>query len=132
MSVGIALSVGLAMLRILTGLNIMVFLIPGYLLSLAMTFFVPQIFTGIAFDSGGVSSGPMTTTFLLPLAMGACEAVGGNILTDAFGIVAMVAMTPLCTIQLLGLYSRLKKKLVKHLEISLDELEDSVVFFDEE
>lgn len=132
LSVGIALSVGLAMLRILTGLNIMVFLIPGYLLSLAMTFFVPQIFTGIAFDSGGVSSGPMTTTFLLPLAMGACEAVGGNILTDAFGIVAMVAMTPLCTIQLLGLYSRLKKKLVKHLEISLDELEDSVVFFDEE
>ncbi len=132
LSVGIALSVGLAMLRILTGLNIMVFLIPGYLLSLAMTFFVPQIFTGIAFDSGGVSSGPMTTTFLLPLAMGACEAVGGNILTDAFGIVAMVAMTPLCTIQLLGLYSRLKKKLVKHLEISLDELEDSIVFFDEE
>lgn len=132
LSVGIALSVGLAMLRILTGLNIMVFLIPGYLLSLAMTFFVPQIFTGIAFDSGGVSSGPMTTTFLLPLAMGACEAVGGNILTDAFGIVAMVAMTPLCTIQLLGLYSRLKKKLVKRLEISLDELEDSMVFFDEE
>lgn len=132
LSVGIALSVGLAMLRILTGLNIMVFLIPGYLLSLAMTFFVPQIFTGIAFDSGGVSSGPMTTTFLLPLTMGACEAVGGNILTDAFGIVAMVAMTPLCTIQLLGLYSRLKKKLVKHLEISLDELEDSIVFFDEE
>ena len=132
LSVGIALSVGLAMLRILTGLNIMVFLIPGYMLSLAMTFFVPQIFTGIAFDSGGVSSGPMTTTFLLPLAMGACEAVGGNILTDAFGIVAMVAMTPLCTIQLLGLYSKLKKKIVKRLELSLDELEDSIVFFDEE
>lgn len=132
LSIGIALSVGLAMLRILTGLNIMLFLIPGYVLSLVMTFFVPQIFTGIAFDSGGVSSGPMTTTFLLPLAMGACEAIGGNILTDAFGIVAMVAMTPLCTIQLLGLYSKLKKKLVKRLEISLEELEDTIIFFDEE
>ncbi len=132
LSIGIALSVGLAMLRILTGLNIMLFLIPGYVLSLVMTFFVPQIFTGIAFDSGGVSSGPMTTTFLLPLAMGACEAVGRNILTDAFGIVAMVAMTPLCTIQLLGLYSKIKKRLVKRLEISLEELEDTIIFFDEE
>ncbi|MBO5278105.1 MAG: DUF1538 domain-containing protein [Lachnospiraceae bacterium] len=131
LSIGIALSVGLAMLRILTGLNILVFLIPGYALSLIMTFFVPQIFTGIAFDSGGVASGPMTTTFLLPLAMGACEAVGGNILTDAFGIVAMVAMTPLCTIQLLGLYSKIKKKLVKRMELSLEELEDSIVYFDE-
>lgn len=73
-----------------------------------MTFFVPQMFTGVAFDSGGVASGPMTTTFLLPLAMGACEALGGNVLTDAFGIVALVAMTPLCTIQLLGLYGTLK------------------------
>lgn len=132
LSIGIALSVGLAMLRILTGVNIMFFLLPGYALSLIMTFFVPQIFTGIAFDSGGVSSGPMTTTFLLPFAMGACEAVGGNILTDAFGIVAMVAMTPLCTIQLLGLHSKLKKKLVQYREISLEELEDTMVFFDGE
>lgn len=132
LSIGIALSVGLAMLRIVTGLNILLFLIPGYALSLVMTFFVPQIFTGIAFDSGGVASGPMTTTFLLPLAMGACEAVGGNILTDAFGIVAMVAMTPLCTIQLLGLYSKIKKKLEKRMEISLENLEDNIVYFDGE
>ena len=75
-----------------------------------MTFFVPQMFTGVAFDSGGVASGPMTTTFLLPLAMGACEAVGGNVLTDAFGIVALVAMTPLFTIQLLGLYGKFKAR----------------------
>ena len=131
LSIGIALSVGLAMLRILTGLNIMYFLVPGYALALVMTFFVPQIFTGIAFDSGGVASGPMTTTFLLPLAMGACEAVGGNILTDAFGIVAMVAMTPLFTIQLLGLYSKIKKKLAKSQQIALEELDDCIVFFDE-
>ncbi len=131
LSIGIALSVGLAMLRILTGINILFFLVPGYALALIMTFFVPQIFTGIAFDSGGVASGPMTTTFLLPLAMGACEAVGGNILTDAFGIVAMVAMTPLVTIQLLGLYSKIKKKLAKSQQIALEELDDCIVFFDE-
>ena len=76
-------------------------------MSLGLTFFVPSIFTGIAFDSGGVASGPMTATFLLPFAMGACSAVGGDLMTDAFGIVAMVAMTPLVTIQLLGvLYQR--------------------------
>ena len=109
MSAGICLSVGLAMLRILTEIPIMWFLVPGYAISLTMTFFVPQIFTGIAFDSGGVASGPMTATFLLPLAMGACDAVGGNIMTDAFGIVAMVAMTPLLTIQLLGLSSRIRQ-----------------------
>ena len=70
---------------------------------------MPKIFTGIAFDSGGVASGPMTTTFLLPFAMGACEALGGNVMTDAFGIVAMVAMTPLLTIQVLGLIYKKKQ-----------------------
>ncbi|POP31042.1 DUF1538 domain-containing protein [Lactonifactor longoviformis] len=132
LSIGIALSVGIAMIRILTGISIMWFLIPGYLISLIMTFFVPQIFTGIAFDSGGVASGPMTATFLLPLAMGACEAVGGNILTDAFGIVAMVAMTPLCTIQLLGLSSRLKEHLPPRQPRAKEEVEDCILYFDAE
>ena len=82
----------------------MYFLIPGYVLALGLSFFAPKIFTSIAFDSGGVASGPMTATFLLPFAMGACEAIGGpeRIVSDAFGVVAMVAMTPLITIQLLG------------------------------
>ena len=71
---------------------------------------VPRIFTAIAFDSGGVASGPMTATFLLPFAMGACETLGGNVVTDAFGVVAMVAMTPLITIQLLGLAYQWKLK----------------------
>ena len=102
MSIGVAVSVGLAMFRILTGLPILALLIPGYIAALGLTFVVPQLYANIAFDSGGVASGPMTTTFLLPLAMGACGAVGGNIMTDAFGIVAMVAMTPLITIQLMG------------------------------
>ena len=103
LSVGVAISLGLAMIRVLTGISIMWFLVPGYVLSLALSFVVPQIFTSVAFDSGGVASGPMTATFLLPFALGACDAVGGNLVTDAFGVVAMVAMTPLVTIQLLGL-----------------------------
>jgi len=104
LSIGVASSLGLAMIRVLTGISVMYFLIPGYVLALGLSFFAPKIFTSIAFDSGGVASGPMTATFLLPFAMGACEAIGGpeRIVSDAFGVVAMVAMTPLITIQLLG------------------------------
>lgn len=109
LSVGVAMSVGLAMIRVLTGISILWFLIPGYFIALVLTFFVPKLFTAIAFDSGGVASGPMTATFLLPFAMGACEALGGNIITDAFGIVAMVAMTPLITIQIMGLIFKIKE-----------------------
>ena len=110
LSIGVSMSVGLAMLRVLTGVSIMWFLAPGYALSLLLTFFVPKMFTAIAFDSGGVASGPMTAAFLLPFAVGACSAVGGNIVQDAFGVVAMVAMTPLITIQIMGVSYRLKQK----------------------
>ena len=110
LSVGVAVSVGLAMLRVLTGISILWILVPGYAIALALSFCVPDMFTGIAFDSGGVASGPMTATFLLPLATGACLSLGGNIVTDAFGVVSMVAMTPLIAIQLLGLvYARRPK-----------------------
>lgn len=108
LSLGVAVSIGIAMIRILTGISIWYFIVPGYAIALVLTFYVSQIFTGIAFDSGGVASGPMTATFMLPFAMGAAEAVGGNILTDAFGLVAMVAMTPLITIQILGVVYRIK------------------------
>lgn len=112
LSIGVATSLALAMVRVLTGISVMYFLVPGYVLALGLSFFTPKIFTAIAFDSGGVASGPMTATFLLPFAMGACEAIGGadRIVTDAFGVVAMVAMTPLVTIQLLGVAYRLRKK----------------------
>ena len=109
LSLGVSASEGLAMIRVLTGINILWFLVPGYAIALILTFFVPKLFTAIAFDSGGVASGPMTATFLLPLAMGACGALGGNIITDAFGIVAMVAMTPLITIQIMGLIFKIKE-----------------------
>ena len=110
LSIGVAVSIGLAMMRVMTGISIFWLVVPGYLAAIVMSFFVPKIFTAIAFDSGGVASGPMTATFLLPFAQGACEALGGNVVTDAFGVVAMVAMTPLLTIQMLGLLYQLKMK----------------------
>ena len=110
LSVGVSLSVGLAIVRVLTGISILWFLIPGYAVAIGISFVVPKLFTAIAFDAGGVASGPMTATFLLPLAQGACVAAGGNIVTDAFGVVAMVAMTPLITVQLMGLVAQLKTR----------------------
>lgn len=117
LSVGVAVSVALAMIRVLTGLPVLYFLIPGYIFAIVLSFFVPKIFSAIAFDSGGVASGPMTATFLLPLAQGACVAVGGNLVADSFGVVAMVAMTPLITIQMLGLVYQLKQRFGKKSEV---------------
>ena len=108
LSIAIAAAMALSMVRVQTGINILWFIVPGYIISLALTFFVPPMFTAIAFDSGGVTSGPMTATFMLPFAMGACQASGGNILTDAFGLVALVAMMPLITIQIMGVVFRIK------------------------
>ena len=113
LSVGVSVSVGLAMLRILTGVPILWLLAPGYAVALVLMPFVPPIFTSIGFDSGGVASGPMTATFLLPMAMGACAAVGGDMATDAFGVVAMVAMTPLITLQVLGLVFKRRQRALK-------------------
>ena len=131
LSIGVAASVGIAMLRVLTGIPLLPFVLVGYTVSLVISFFVPPIYTGIAFDSGGVASGPMTTTFILPFAVGACEALGGNVLTDAFGIVAMVAMTPLITIQVMGLYSRIQRRiLLKRVTGELSQVEDCILYYD--
>ncbi|MFG6364268.1 DUF1538 domain-containing protein [Schaedlerella sp.] len=116
MSLGVAASVGIAMIRVLTGVSILWFIVPGYIIAICLSFFVPKIFTAIAFDSGGVASGPMTAAFLLPFAMGACQAVGGNIVRDAFGIVAMVAMTPLIAIQILGAVYQYKSRTAEAME----------------
>ena len=110
LSAGVAVSVGLSMLRVLTGIPIMAILIPGYAIALLLMLVSPPIFTAIAFDSGGVASGPMTASFLLPLAIGACRAVGGNVVADAFGVVALVAMTPLIAIHILGVLYRLRQR----------------------
>jgi len=113
LAVGNGISVGLAMVRIVTGIPIWYILVPFYVIALALMFVVPKVYTAIAFDSGGVVSGPMTTTFLLPLALGACMAMGGNVLTDAFGVVAFVAMTPLVAIQIVGLIVKIKQGAIK-------------------
>ena len=112
LSIAVSLAGGLAMVRVLTGISILVFLVPGYLIALTLSFFVPRTFTAIAFDSGGVASGPLTATFMLPFAMGACDALGGNVMTDAFGLVALVAMMPLITVQVMGAIYVLKSRRV--------------------
>ena len=107
-SAGVSLAVGLAMVRALTGISILWFVGIGYAAALLLSFFVPDIFTSIAFDSGGVASGTMTSAFLMPLAVGACDVIGGNVMTDAFGVIAMVALLPTITIQILGLIYQIK------------------------
>lgn len=107
--ISMTVAVALSMLRVVTGISIWWIILPVYVIALGMSFFVPKIFTAIAFDSGGVASGPMTATFLLPFAMGATSALGGSIITDAFGTVAFVAMTPLLAVQIMGLVYKVKR-----------------------
>ena len=115
--VSLSVAIALAMLRVVTGVSLLWFLVPGYTIALGLSFFVPDIYTAIAFDSGGVASGPMTATFMLQFMMGVSIALGGNVLTDAFGIVAMVAMMPLLSIQVVGFYYQRKaRKVTRELE----------------
>lgn len=127
LSIAIAAAMALSMLRVITGIHIFYFIVPGYIVSLALTFFVPQMFTAIAFDSGGVASGPMTATFMLPFAMGVCQATGGNILTDAFGLVALVAMMPLITIQVMGAVYVFKSRRAEAVPIPAQAFNDTEV-----
>ena len=120
MCIGVGASVGLSMLRVLMGLSVLWIIVPGYMLALGMSFLCPKLFTAIAFDSGGVASGPLTAAFLLPMTMGLCTAAGGNLATDAFGVVALVAMTPLITIQGLGLVYRFKTRHRKQAPVTSD------------
>ncbi len=133
LSVGVGISIGLSMLRIVCEFSILYYLIPGYLLSLGLSFFVPGLYTAIAFDSGGVASGPLTSSFILPFAIGACFQLSGeaSILTDAFGIVAMVAMTPLITIQILGFHAvvatKVRRKVAMRRIIHADD--EQIIYF---
>ena len=132
LSIGVSVSVGLAMLRVVTGIPVAYILLPGYVLALGLSFVVPPIFVGIAFDSGGVASGPMTTTFLLPLSIGACETLGGNVMTDAFGVVALVALTPLIAVQLMGVAYRIKMSRVGKRVVPAFDGRDEIVELEEE
>ncbi len=134
LSVGVGLSVCLSVVRIIFGFSILYYLIPGYLISLGLSFFVPKIYTAIAFDSGGVASGPLTSSFILPLAIGACVAQHGtsDVLYSAFGVVAMVAMTPLITIQSLGfkavMSERVRKRIAMARILSADDAQ--IIYFE--
>ena len=130
---GVGISIGLSMIRINFNFSILYYIIPGYFISLALSFFVPKVYTAIAFDSGGVASGPLTSSFILPLAIGACLTLQGNskILEDAFGIVAMVAMTPLITIQLLGFKSVMTDKAREKIRMKkiIDADDEQIIYF---
>lgn len=126
LSAGVALSTGISMLRVLFGFSLWYILIPGYALALILSFISPRLFTGIAFDSGGVASGPMTSTFILSFTLGASKASGGNPSVDAFGVIALVAMTPLIAIQLLGIIFTLKTERTEKNKIKEELLESAV------
>ena len=121
LAIGVSIAVGLSMLRIVLDIPIMYILIPGYSLALSLTFFTPKLFTSIAFDSGGVASGPMAATFILPFAIGACSTIGNSVTLDAFGLVAFIALTPLISIQILGIIYNYK--ISKHIKN-----EETIVF----
>lgn len=131
LSVGVGISLALSIIRIIFEFNILYYLIPGYFISLGLSFFVPRMYTAIAFDSGGVASGPLTSSFILPLCIGVCQTLGGNVLSDAFGIVAMVAMTPLITIQLLGFKAVMTAKVREKLALKriLDKDDEQIIDF---
>ena len=110
LSVGTCLAVFISLIRVFKGISILYFIVPGYIIALILAFITPDIFTAVAFDSGGAASGPLTSSFLLPICIGACMMVGGNILTDAFGILGMVSLSPLIVIQGLGVIYKVKMK----------------------
>ncbi|MBO5898403.1 MAG: DUF1538 domain-containing protein [Clostridia bacterium] len=133
LSLGVGISIGLSLLRILLDFSILYYLIPGYFISLGLSFFVPRLYTAIAFDSGGVASGPLTSSFILPFAVGACTALQGveGVLSSAFGVVAMVAMTPLITIQLLGFRAIVAQKVRRRIAMRriLDAEDEQIINF---
>ena len=133
LAIGVSLALGLSMVRIIFDFNIMYYLVPGYIISLSLSLFVPPIYTAIAFDSGGVASGPMASSFILPFAVGACSIIQGEqaILNDAFGIVAMVALAPLMTIQLLGFKAITSNRIHEKyaMRILLDEDDAQIINF---
>ena len=134
LSVGVGISIGLSVIRVRYGFSLLYYLIPGYLLSLGLSFFVPKLYTAIAFDSGGVASGPLTSSFILPLVVGACCTLQGEpaVLDFAFGVVAMVAMTPLITIQTLGFQSVLKVRSRENAAMRriLASADDQIIYFE--
>lgn len=125
MALGVGMAMSLAMLRLLTGLSIWWILVPGYVLALSLTFFVPNLFVGIGFDSGGVAAGAMSAAFVLPFTIGVCEALGGNVMIDAFGAVGMIAIMPPITLQLVRVYYGFRQRRAERAANEAEEAESA-------
>ena len=126
LALGVSIASGLALHRAFTGTSFMIYALIGYGIALLLTFFIPKVFTAIAFDAGGATGGSLTTTFLLPIAIGSCVAVGGNVYTDAFGLASMVSLVPIITVEVVGLIYDVKSRFV----IDFESLDDSIVDYD--
>jgi hypothetical protein len=126
LALGVAIAAGLAMYRVFTGTSFMLYALIGYGIALILTFFIPKVFTAIAFDAGGATGGSLTTTFLLPIAIGACYVMGGNVYTDAFGLASMVSLVPIITVEITGLFYEFKTRLLTRVE----NLDDSIIDYE--
>ncbi len=114
-AIGVATGVGLTMWRVIAGFNVWFLIAPTFLLAMALTFVTPKLFVSIAFDSGSVATGPISSTLILPLTLGAALASGGNPATDGFGLIAMIAVFPPISIQILGILFHAKERIMaKH------------------
>lgn len=126
LALGVSIASGLSLHRAFTGTSFMIYALIGYGIALGLTFFIPKVFTAIAFDAGGATGGSLTTTFLLPIAIGSCVALGGNVYTDAFGLASMVSLVPIITVEVVGLIYDVKSRFA----IDFESLDDSIVDYD--
>ena len=126
LALGVSIAAGLSIIRIFTGTPFVYYALIGYGLALLLTFFIPKEFTAIAFDAGGATGGSLTTAFLLPIAIGCCYALGGNVYTDAFGLASMVSLVPIITIEIVGLIYQVKINIINKIEM----MDDSIIDYD--
>ena len=126
LALGVSFASGLSIIRVFTGTPFIYYAIVGYGIALLLTFFIPKVFTAIAFDAGGATGGSLTTTFLLPIAIGACYVTGGNVYSDAFGLASMVSLVPIITVEMIGVIYQIKMNIITHVEM----LDDSIVDYD--
>ena len=123
LAIGVSIAAGLSIYRVFSGTSFMIYAFVGYGIALLFTFFIPKVFTAIAFDAGGATGGSLTTTFLLPIAIGACVSLGGNVYIDAFGLASLVSLVPIITVELVGLMYEVKTKIITRVE----NIDDSIV-----
>lgn len=123
LAIGVSIAAGMSIQRVFSGESFLIYALIGYGIALLLTFFIPKIFTAIAFDAGGATGGSLTTTFLLPIAIGACVSLNGNVYTDAFGLASLVSLVPIITVEITGLIYEFKRRVI----VRVEDLDDSIV-----